>query len=192
MTYYQSGFDHWASTGIEVTQHRTFGAVVILVLNGLMALMFTLAGLSVLLGGTMVVGGLVFLTLGILLTWASIAFGRRVLATGAIARIDRFGVTFMRIRDERFRSWTWAEMLMIHQRTTRSSNATIRDLVFVPAPSPRVAAFEASLPTRNWFGMGRRSQVDAALTIRFSAGVRPKRDNTVALLRTLTPAGLLH
>lgn len=178
--------------GFEIQHQRTGGLFLVTIVNMLTTLLFLLLCVSAVVGRHWAMGAF-FGAFGLFLAYAVLNMVRASLSRRLVATVDRRGITFATptIKDYRFRRWSWDEIDSIEQQTTSGRYVTVRDLYFALRPSPRVEAFRESLPRRNIFGVGRDKQLQYATTVRFSIGVRPDRDDTIARLFDIAPQWLV-
>lgn len=175
----------------EIRQTRSVGSIVVTIINALVALLFLIGGLALLVSAQAVPYALFLTVFGTLLALLVIRLLRRVGARALVATVDRDGIVFADIKDDRFRRWSWGEIGAIQTRDMTVRGAKIRDLRFPLLPSPRVDEFIESMPRRNIWGSGRKKQLEAATTMRFSVGVRPDRSETISRLSRIAPARFL-
>lgn len=179
------------SDTVVIRQERTAGVVLVLLALGPFGLLFLLSAPLVLIGGEGFSGGAVIMfLLGLMMTALTVNLACRAVTRSVRARIDATGVSFEKIRDPRFRTWSWAEIAAVSTRTTTVRGAKIRDLRFELHRSPRVDELRASLPARDIWFSSRDTQLDYQSTIRFGVGVRPRRDEVIARLGQWAPARL--
>lgn len=174
-----------------VRQERTVGVFLVITFLGSLGLLLLFSGLVVLIDrAAFDGGGVLTAVLGAVLTAIPAGLVRRAARRTVLARIDVTGVAFGKIRDPRFRFWSWAEIADVTISTATVRGTKIRDLRFAVFRSPRVDELRVSLPRRNIWGSGRDTQLTYQTNIRFSVGVRPRRDAVIARLLELAPPRL--
>ncbi|MFW0794690.1 hypothetical protein AAFP30_12835 [Gordonia sp. CPCC 205515] len=172
---------------IEIRQTLTVVAFLQFIGCALVTVLMLSFGLRALANGAISVGGYVFI-LAVIGIAGTVQIGRDLFTRTLIARIDFTGVTFGRIRDPQFCHWSWTEIAYVESQTTRLEATPSRYLLFHLVASDRTAALSASGsagPGRSRFM--RQTQLGRATMIKFTAGMRPDLDETVAQLRVLAP-----
>ncbi|GAA4392323.1 hypothetical protein GCM10023147_22060 [Tsukamurella soli] len=177
---------------MEIRFTRSAGVVMLIVLCALLGTLFVVAAAAVIASGDVLGVDLFVGPLGLLVLWATWALARRVWRREMLAVVDPAGITFPRIKDPALRRWEWWEIARVDGVDIRANASRIRELRFVLADTPRARTLYDTFPTRNTWLSSRRTQLQQATTVRFAAGVRPRRPEVARYLGLVGPrtAGL--